>query len=349
MARFTLEMLLLGCLALPTQAAFTSLYAFGDGVCTTTNGPGGPLYYGNRYSNGRIWLEVLAQRQGLAYEPDKNWSYFGHYSENMVTNVSAFSPPADAKTALFVVWVNDADFVENVERLGTDLARWTAAIDQTLTNHYQAITNLYYAKGVRTLVLPNAVDLSEIPYYCRKSPAAKSFIRQRIVEFNFSFSNLLNQARVLLPDLTIYSPDFFALLDDILARSADYGVTNSGIDALEDQALAPWALDGPGALYVFWDYLDPTAKVHAIMADAVQQMISPASIVRLTVADASNRLDVANIPVGRNGIVSGSARLSNWTAVQEIVSSNATQAIFVPTAGPRQFYRLVFPAAWSWP
>ena len=34
------------------------------------------------------------------------------------------------------------------------------AINQSQTNHLQIITNLY-AKGVRTLILPNAVDISE--------------------------------------------------------------------------------------------------------------------------------------------------------------------------------------------
>jgi len=48
------------------QTAFTSLYIFGDGVSTTTtNSFAGPLYYGRRFSNGRVWVEVLAQQLGL--------------------------------------------------------------------------------------------------------------------------------------------------------------------------------------------------------------------------------------------------------------------------------------------
>ena len=35
-----------------------------------------------------------------------------------------------------------------------------AANNQSQTNHLQIITNLY-AKGVRTLILPNAVDISD--------------------------------------------------------------------------------------------------------------------------------------------------------------------------------------------
>ncbi len=45
-----------------------------------------------------------------------------------------------------------------------NIAIWTNAINQSISNHFTAITNLY-AKGVRTLVMPNAVDITEIPYY----------------------------------------------------------------------------------------------------------------------------------------------------------------------------------------
>ncbi|OYV07059.1 MAG: hypothetical protein CFE26_03060, partial [Verrucomicrobiales bacterium VVV1] len=59
--------------------AFSSLYVFGDGVCTTTdNASGANYFYGNRYCNGRVWVEVLAQWQGLAYDSAKNKSFFGN-------------------------------------------------------------------------------------------------------------------------------------------------------------------------------------------------------------------------------------------------------------------------------
>ncbi len=82
----------------PARAEFTSLYAFGDGVCTTTNGPGGDSYYGNRKTNGRIWIEVLAQWQGLTYDSNKNFSYYGHFSSNLVAHLNNFVPPADTNT-----------------------------------------------------------------------------------------------------------------------------------------------------------------------------------------------------------------------------------------------------------
>ena len=337
-------------LAFPAQAAFTSLYVFGDGVCTTTNGPGNSTnYFGKRYTNGRVWIEVLSQRQGLAYNASNNWSYFGHYSSNMLANVGRFSPPPDGNSALFVVWVNDADFVWNVDYYGTNLALWSKAMNQSLTNHYKAITNLFYAKGARTLIMPNAVDLSQVPYYSGLPAGETSFIRQRIVDYNASFVLMSNQATAALPGLTIHVPDLFTLLDEVLAQPPVYGLINPGVDALFDTALKDKSLDGPGASYVFWDYLNPSAKTHAVMADLVQQMIAPVLISQLTSLGASNRLDLGNVPIGRNGAVLGSDDLLNWADVQGIDSTNLTQTAFVPAAGSRQFYRLRFPFAWSWP
>ena len=65
--RFTIGFLLFGSVIFSAKAAFTNLYVFGDGISTTTNNTSGlsSYYYGQRYSNGRVWVEVLAQRQGL--------------------------------------------------------------------------------------------------------------------------------------------------------------------------------------------------------------------------------------------------------------------------------------------
>ena len=60
-----------GSAVFPAKAAFSSLYVFGDGVCSTS-AAGGTTYYQHTYSNGEIWIQVLAQMPGLTYDPSKN-------------------------------------------------------------------------------------------------------------------------------------------------------------------------------------------------------------------------------------------------------------------------------------
>ena len=368
--QFTVFVFLFGTPLIPAQATFTSLYIFGDGVCTTTNNPSaGQNYYGLRRSNGRVWVELLAQQQGMGANSTtnvnwsnstNNWSYYGQYSPNLVTNLNSFSRPQDSNTALFVVWVNDADFVGDMGNIyvnfGTNMARWTNAINQSLSNHWIIITNLYYAKGARTLVMPKAVDITEIPEYNIYPVNDKNFIRQRIIDFNTAFTTLLNQAKTSLPGITIYEPDFFALLDNVLTNAAAYGLTNAlsgglSIDVIES-SLNNKALNGPGTNYIFWDQSDPTAEFHAVLADITQQLISPVKIGQITAFSGSNRLDLVNVPVGQNGLVLGRTNLvlGNWTTNgSSFISTNTTQSVFVPASSPGWFYRLSFPYSWSWP
>ncbi len=382
--RFTLSVLLFGLAVFPAQAEFSSIYIFGDTISTTTNNtspyPSGTNYFGRRYTNGRVWVEVLAQELGLTNNywystnnlysvsytnltslttnwsySSNNWSYYADDSSKLVQNVGNFKAPTNAPNSLFVVWVNDADFVDGVtDGNGTNIALWTNAINQFLTNHFVAITNLY-AKGARTLVMPNAVDIGEVPVYYSYAPATNGFLRQMVTNFNAAFTTtLMNQIKMNCPGITIYVPDFFSLLDNMLTNAAAYGLTNAGNYALNQNppgVLTNLSMTGPGANYIWWDDEDPTAKAHAVMADVAQQLISPAQITNLTVLNGSNQLDVASLPIGLNGFVDGSTNLAlgNWTTVTNVVSTNATQAVFVPASGPMQFYRLRFPYAWSWP
>ncbi len=361
--------LLFGFAVCPARAAFTSLYIFGDGVSTTTNYGVAPtnLYYGKRNCNGRVWVEVLAQRLGLGANSTtnvnwsnstNNWSYYGQYSSNLVANLTNFPVRPDANTALFVVWVNDADFVGYMGSIypSTNIVTWTNAINQSLTNHWRVITNLYYAKGARTLIMPTAVDITEIPKY--DNSANKSFVRQRVIDFDTAFTALLNQARTSLPGITIYEPDIFALLDNALTNAAAYGLTNTlynglSIDAVDavNYGFPNASINGYGTNYIFWDPFDPTAKFHAVLADTVQQLISPAQITNVTLLEEDCQLDMASLPIGLNGFVDGCANLlmTNWTVQANFSSTNATETIFVPAEAPVWFYRLRFPYSWSWP
>ena len=379
----TLGVLLSSLVVHQAQAAFTSLYVFGDTTSTTLTNHGSIayLYFGGRFSNGRIWVELLAQQLNLTNNywysnnptnhlsytnlsaSSTNWSYssnnlsyFDHNSSKLVNEVSSLIAPPDASNALFIIWVSDADLYDAiwVHKDGVNMTKWTNDINLCVSNQFKAITNLYFAKGVRTLLMPNAVDMSEIPFFSGSSQA--SFIRQRCIDCNTAFDTMLSNAMVTCPGLTIYEPDFFSLLDNILANPAAYGVTNAlenghTIDALEDPSLTDYSLNGPGANYIFWDWLDPTAKVHAIMAGLAKQLIAPVRFNQITAQNGTNQLNLTNVPVGLNGVVLGNTNLAltNWTFVANFNSTNNVLPVFVPASGPMQFYRLKFPYSWTWP
>ncbi|MEI7534052.1 MAG: hypothetical protein WCK57_06735 [Verrucomicrobiae bacterium] len=351
--------LFLGSLVFSSHATFSSIYIWGDSLsATTTNGvigtPQASYYYGTRYSNGRTWVEVLAERQGMGANSRTNliWafssnnvSYYGHYSSSFTSDIQS-QPSAYPANGLFVVWVNNADFVGDMlagavgdpynKNHGTNAANWAAVINQHLANHSNFITTLYN-KGCRTLIAPNAADVTVIPYFNNAgTPAWRAFVRQQIVNFNASYVTMLQQISANAPSLKIYTPDIYSLLNNVLASASSYGLTNallSGqpIDVLD--SLGNVAKDGIGANYIFWDDTNPTAAMSEVIADFCQQYLSPVRIAGLKQVNGSNRLDLVNMPIGLSGCLDNSTNLTtaSWTLATSFDSIANSQSIFIPT------------------
>jgi outer membrane lipase/esterase len=355
---FLTGLLLLGFAVVPARATFTMLQVFGDGISSTTNNPAvGPYYYGKRYSNGRVWAEVLAQRQELALYPTNNWSYFGNTSTSMVATVLNYTAPSGVSMSniLFVIWVNNADLFYLALNNGTDMNAWTNAMNLSLSNHFKAITNLYQ-KGARTLIMPNVVDLSTVPQF--NTSANTNFVHLRCMDYNVAFAAVLNRALTnsLYPGLTICAPDFFTLLTNILSYPTNYSVTNAlyngrSIDVIYDPTLSNKYTNGPGTNYIFWDRTDPSAKVHAWMANTAQQLLSPAEIDQLVTYNGSNRLVLEHVPVGQNGLVLGCTNLAqlSWKTNATFNGTNVTQSVYVVATNPVSYYRLRYLYSWTWP
>ena len=201
--------------------------------------------------------------------------------------------------------------------------------------------------------MPNAVDMGKIPAHSGMTANEKTFVRERVIQFNTNFAAMVNQATGSLPGVTIRVPDFFALLDSMVANPAQYGLinpTNTYGNAIEDGYGTPLT-NVTGVTYIFWEPYTPTAKAQAVMADVAQQLLSPVSISSVACLEGSNRLEVASVPVGLSGFVDGRAELGvgTWAPATNFSSSSPTQTIFVPAPGAEGFYRLRFPFAWSWP
>jgi phospholipase/lecithinase/hemolysin len=118
------------------------------------------------------------------------------------------------------------------------------------------------------------------------------------------------------------------LLDDIVANASTYGLTNKlsggySIDAIADTTLTDKSLNGPGATYIFWDYLDPTAKVQEILADTVQHLITPPRFGHITSAGPNVNLQLTGMPIGLGGYLDGSTDLQNWSLVAAFIQCNA--------------------------
>jgi len=352
----------LGPALLSAQSNFSSIHVFGDGVCTTTDQDSTlTSYYGDRYCNGRVWVEVLTQWQGLSYVEANNDSFFGQNTTDLLVSLAGYTPPIDVATALYVVWANDGDFVgffQDAESsfpldASNDTA-WDTFVSATVDGHEDVIETLH-GLGVRVLVLPKAVDIAAAPFYASLSVAERSYVRGKIAQFNTAFEGMIETFVPTLPGLEVYVPDSFALFEELLSNPAKFGVVNPGIDAISDIFFMTGSypdimgIADNGANYVFWDDLHPTAKVQMHLADLVQQMISPATISGISPVGGGYELEMSNVPVGRDGSVRGSGNLVDWMEDLSFSSISVVQDVTVPSTDPSRFFRLQFPVVWTWP
>jgi phospholipase/lecithinase/hemolysin len=346
-----------------TSASFTSMYVFGDGVSATNEPvPDDPLYYGKRNCNGRVWVEVLWQWQGQAFDNAKNYSGYGNISDYVLAYMPGFSP-SDPATSLFVVWCANADFVEFLN--GTS-SNWGGFINAAVERHRQIVVHLYN-KGARAVVLPSAVDIMAVPYYNFTS-IDKTFVRQQVQAFNAQLKSTLEalpgQLAAQYPAnsrLVLHFPDTFTFFDQVLANPGAYGLYNPYpynavlYDLVDELGYDPPLWSEPASSRVFWDGFHPTAKFQMHLADFFKKTVFPPKVKSLTVSAGMVQMQLADVPLGRAGFVQGSATLQPpWQQdaavyVPFTVGGDTTQTITFPASGPQRFYRAGFPVVWTWP
>ncbi len=305
----------------------------------------------------------------VTFDHTKNKSNFGNGSSELITNVNNLDLSAltaqQKADSLFIIWANNADFVDFSGDIGMpygDLTPWNTRISQSLSNHVAAVTTLYN-KGARRIMMPNAVDIMRTPFYNVFDPSDRLFLRQQIngtngtneiVGYNRQFKAAMTGVMVGKPGLEIILPDAFAFFEQVLANPGAFGMINfddlnaGGIDSGDAN------LNGDGAQYVFWDDYHPTAKFQMHLAAFFQQIISPVKVSPLSFSGGSGLLSVSNIPLGRAGVIQGSATLQPGSWVQDAtinqpLGGNMTHSYPVPATGPKRFYRAAFPVVWIWP
>ena len=349
-------------------AAFSSMFVFGDSLSAISGGgtqypppPGSSVnnYWNGRFSNGQVWVEYLAALQGIRFDTNNVFANFGDDSSSVYRTLiyGNFYPPPDLATSLCIFWSACSDCFALTLFEGTN--SWSGGIAVEITN-VTASVGLLYSQGMRTVLIPNAVDVSLVPFFAYTLDTfgvgsvapngipSLAAIHTNVIQYNAALAAAITQLRTQYPDLTISAPDFYTQFNFLLGHPGTYGVTKTNIDALEDQGLTDKSFTGPGADYLFWDYLHPTTKVHSQVANFAQQAIMPATIKQVSIQGASNRLDLANLPIGRTVTLESSTNLlaqMAWTTRASILVTNVNQTVFISTNGLGRchFFRLNLP------
>ncbi|WJW74521.1 SGNH/GDSL hydrolase family protein [Thiohalobacter sp. IOR34] len=235
------------CFSIPATAVivqpYSDIYVFGDSLSDTAT----------RVTNGDMWVEYLAPRLGLSYDPAKNYALSGADSADILNQVSSYEAAYSVDPgALYVIWGGAMDIFNN------PLDPY-AVIGTATTNLANAV-GLLASAGASSILVPNLPDLG-------LTPAAISLgivdqARAVSQTFNASLASALAGYGTL--DLDVYS-----LLNMVVADPASYGLSNVTGSCVDD------SMDPACTGYLFYDEVHPTSRGHQLIGDAMYAAVVP--------------------------------------------------------------------------
>jgi phospholipase/lecithinase/hemolysin len=253
---------------------FTRIFVFGDSLSDTGNyyqlsvGALPPAYYQGRFSNGRLWLEQLADGLGMSIAPGDNYAVggamtgYGNYKNGVngrnypglqdeIASFVSMRSAAEARGALFIVWAGGNDFFtatftpDGVNEL----------IGNGVGNTALAIQKLYQA-GARHIMVLSVPDLGLTPMGLRSGMGGA--LSQITGIYNARLNSALDQlAQAGIPTIRV---DASATLQALAAQPAEFGFVNV-TDPL-------FYVGGTPSEFLFWDDVHPTTAGHAMIAQA---------------------------------------------------------------------------------
>lgn len=291
----------------PQPPLFQTAVVFGASLSDTGNVcpnpsvagcPPVPPYAQGRFSNGSLWVEVLAQRYSASVTPSttggNNFAYAGARTGTVpgagsvpgtapaagVLSMAAqleeyfrrFGFVASAQT-LFVV---DGATVGNNISDALTLSAANPSMATTISTNVltQAVTdvvtiiNRLYASGARHIAVLNSTDVGRTPRVQAinvASPGAAAAATQLSNQFNGALAQQIAQIRAASPGLNIYLIDFGALTNEIVASPGAFGFDNVTMACFNTLVMPPTLCATP-ATYVYWDPFHPTAAASAVLA-----------------------------------------------------------------------------------
>ena len=282
-------------------AGFSKIYAFGDSLSDTGNISAitgidfpPPPYFEGRFSNGPVWVEVLAEKLGVEVE---NFAVGGattgdrNTSDNILPQLPGLEQQIDnfvtvtnsmaESDALYTIWAGADDYLptENPTFMPFDTP------DVTLSNIQTAIDDLI-GVGAKKLMVLNLPSLGKVPRTSSSldgiCPPDEQFDADCLNDLTIAHNNGLSSlSNALSTEVEITLVDVNSLFDRALANPELFGFTNVTEACLKTSVPSICSNQDE---YLFWDFIHPNSQGHRLVGELAFQALTvpePTSILGL--------------------------------------------------------------------
>lgn len=283
------------------QAApsFSNVYIFGDSLSDTGNlasviGAFPAPYYMNRVTNGPVAVDTLAAQLGhtadaslylLGMNAGSNYSVAratasGSEAIDLATQVLSFQAmhgfiaPSDALYVVFIGGndVRDASVLPNPDDANSMI--------MSAANEVKLAIESLVQTGAKSFLLINSPDISVIPETqlianATSNPDFISYTHRLSKHYNKSLKQVAKQLKSQY-EIKITKFNLYEIFNQLIEDADQYGFTNS-TDACFSSVTFQFHPDcNFGASFdqfVFFDEIHPSARIHAIVGDAMAEAI----------------------------------------------------------------------------
>jgi outer membrane lipase/esterase len=296
----------------PAPRAYSSYFIFGDSLSdsgntfTLTGSPPAPYYQG-RFSNGPVYPEYLVptlQKHTTAAPSVKtnlNFAFGGATAAagspvpSLGQQVGLFQSRAITPGAndLFVVLSGANDVLNAIANPATQNGPAVTSIAQAAADAVVTNVKSMAALGAKNFIVMNLPDISRTARFVTGSGVPAASLAQT---GSFAFNNAVRAGlgnAGLGADVKLTLVDVQGLLNTVLNNGAALGFTDTTHEVVAQLQAGqnPGNIDG----YVFWDGIHPTTKVHALLSNALTEIINPEFVIGTGAVQGSTVQEVLDL------------------------------------------------------
>lgn len=287
--------------ATPAAAGpYSSLTVFGDSLSDTGNiytltgnaFPSTP-YQPGRFSDGPVWIDVLAAGLGLPMGATpsllggSNYAYGGARTGltgnalnpgnppgvyKQVRDVWAPANPSADASGLYVVVGGGNDMRDARSQVGGDDSTRQTAAEQAAQNIEDSVA-LLASLGARTVMISTLPDLGATPEAFFLGKVAES--SDATARYNAEVMAIEGTLEALFADLDVIVFDMAGIAADIRANPSAFGFTNVGLPCDPFPPFPGGPTGGACSTSLFSDSLHPSGAAHAILGAAALAQAVP--------------------------------------------------------------------------